>query len=81
LGKVIDVEFRSHGRGRWCTRCDEPFPDGTAMCPRCGGPLDSAAHHRARMEVASRRTAQRWAASAIGFALLLLALAVWLVMR
>ncbi len=77
VGKVIDVEFRSD-RGRWCVRCDEPFPDGTAMCPRCGGDLASAARHRAEMQARARRRARRYVATGAGLVLAILAALAWL---
>ncbi len=81
LGKVIDVEFRPSDRGRWCVRCDEPFPEGTALCPRCGGELQSAARHRAEAQAAARRTVRKAAAAGMGVVALLGALVVWLVLR
>jgi predicted amidophosphoribosyltransferase len=81
LGKVIDVEFRPSDRGRWCVRCDEPFPDGTAMCPRCGGELSSAARHRAETQAAARRRVQKLAAAGGTLAAVLGALVIWLILR
>ena len=78
LGKVIDVEFRVNDRGRWCVRCDEPFPEGTAMCPRCGGELASAARHRAEMQARARKKARRYVATGTGLALLIAAAIAWL---
>jgi hypothetical protein len=78
LGKVIDVEFRVNDRGRWCVRCDEPFPEGTAMCPRCGGELASAARHRAEMQTKARKKARRYVATGAGLALLVAAAIAWL---
>jgi hypothetical protein len=78
LGKVIDVEFRVNDRGRWCVRCDEPFPEGTAMCPRCGGELASAARHRADMQTRARKKARRYVATGTGLALLIAAAIAWL---
>jgi predicted amidophosphoribosyltransferase len=82
LGKVIDVEFRPGDRGRWCVRCDEPFPEGTALCPRCGGELSSAARHRAEARAAARHRVQRAAAAGgISVAAMIAALVIWLVLR
>jgi hypothetical protein len=78
LGKVIDVEFRVGDRGRWCVRCDEPFPEGTAMCPRCGGELASAARHRAETAARARKQARRWVATGVGLVLFVLAAIAWL---
>ncbi|HEY2745898.1 MAG TPA: hypothetical protein VGL86_14780 [Polyangia bacterium] len=78
MGKVIDVEFRVNDRGRWCVRCDEPFPEGTAMCPRCGGDLSSAARHRAEMAARARKQARRWVATGAGLTLLVVAALAWL---
>jgi hypothetical protein len=78
LGKVIDVEFGVNERGRWCVRCDEPFPEGTAMCPRCGGELVSAARHRAEMQAGARKKARRYVATGAGLALLILGAVAWL---
>lgn len=78
LGKVIDVEFRVGERGRWCVRCDEPFPEGTAMCPRCGGDLASAARHRADTAARARRQARRYVATGVGLVVLILAAIAWL---
>jgi hypothetical protein len=78
LGKVIDVEFRVNERGRWCVRCDEPFPEGTAMCPRCGGELVSAARHRAEMQAGARKKARRYVATGAGLVVLVLAAIAWL---
>ena len=78
LGKVIDVEFRVSDRGRWCVRCDEPFPEGTAMCPRCGGDLASAARHRAEMAARAQKKARRWVATGAGLTLLIVAALAWL---
>ena len=78
MGKVIDVEFRVNDRGRWCVRCDEPFPEGTAMCPRCGGELVSAARHRAEMQAGARKKARRYVATGAGLALLILGAVAWL---
>lgn len=78
LGKVIDVEFRVGDRGRWCVRCDEPFPEGTAMCPRCGGELASAARHRAEVVARARKQARRWVATGLGLVLFVLAAIAWL---
>jgi hypothetical protein len=79
VGKVIDVEFpRVNDRGRWCVRCDEPFPEGTAMCPRCGGELVSAARHRAEMQAGARKQARRYVATGVGLALLIAAALAWL---
>jgi hypothetical protein len=78
LGKVIDVEFGLSDRGRWCVRCDEPFPEGTAMCPRCGGELVSAARHRAEMQAGARKKARRYVATGAGLALLVAAAIAWL---
>ncbi|HEY1587822.1 MAG TPA: hypothetical protein VGH63_19115, partial [Polyangia bacterium] len=78
LGKVIDVEFRVNDRGRWCVRCDEPFPEGTAMCPRCGGELASAARHRAEMQARARKKARRYVATGAGLALFVAAAVAWL---
>src|SRR5204863_269544 len=79
LGKVIEFEFRPSDRGRWCVRCDEPFPEGTAMCPRCGGDLSSAARHRADVQARARKSARRVVATGASLVLMLVALAVWLV--
>jgi hypothetical protein len=79
LGKVIDVEFRPHDRGRWCVRCDEPFPEGTAMCPRCGGDLASAARHRAEMQARARKAVRRVAATGAGLLLLVVAAILWFI--
>ncbi len=65
-------------RGRWCVRCDEPFPEGTAMCPRCGGDLSSAARHRAEMAARARKQARRWVATGAGLTLLVAAALAWL---
>jgi hypothetical protein len=73
LGKVIDVEFRASDRGRWCVRCDEPFPERTAMCPRCGGELVSASRHRAEMQAGARRRARRYVATGAGLVLAIVA--------
>jgi hypothetical protein len=81
LGKVIDVEFRPGDLGRWCERCDEPFPEGTAMCPRCGGELASAARHRADAAAAARRRVRRVAAGGVGVVAAVAALLIWLVLR
>jgi hypothetical protein len=78
LGKVIDVEFGVSDRGRWCVRCDEPFPAGTAMCPRCGGELASAARHRMEMQTRARKKARRYVATGAALALLILAAVAWL---
>lgn len=79
LGKVIDVQFRVWDRGRWCVRCDEPFPEGTAMCPRCGGNLESAARHRADERERARRAQRRALATGAGTLVALLgALLAWL---
>jgi hypothetical protein len=78
LGKVIDVEFRLNDRGRWCVRCDEPFPEGTAMCPRCGGELSSAARHREHEQTQARRRARRYVATGAGLALVIVAALAWL---
>lgn len=78
MGKVIDVEFRATDRGRWCVRCDEPFPEGTAMCPRCGGELVSASRHRADMQAGARRRARRYVAGGAGLVLAILAAIAWL---
>lgn len=78
MGKVIDVEFRVGDRGRWCVRCDEPFPEGTAMCPRCGGELASAARHRAETAARARKQARRWVATGVGLVLFVLAAIAWL---
>jgi hypothetical protein len=80
LGKVIDVDFPQFGTGRWCLACDEPFPDGTAMCPRCGGALSSAVRHRAEMQTQARRAARRVVAAGGGLLLLLIALVAWLIL-
>ena len=79
MGKVIDVEFRANDRGRWCVRCDEPFPEGTAMCPRCGGELLSAARHREAEQWRARRKARRYVATGAGLALLIVAAVAWIV--
>ena len=79
MGKVIDVEFRVNDRGRWCVRCDEPFPEGTAMCPRCGGELSSAARHRAEMQARARKQTRRYVATGAGLLVLVLAALAWLV--
>jgi hypothetical protein len=79
VGKVIDVQFRPHERGRWCLRCDEPFPEGTAMCPRCGGDLASAARHRDEARLRARRAARRVVAKgAAGVLFVIAALVAWL---
>lgn len=78
MGKVIDVEFRATDRGRWCVRCDEPFPEGTAMCPRCGGDLSSAARHRAETAARARRQVRKWVATGAGLTLLVVGALVWL---
>jgi hypothetical protein len=78
LGKVIDVEFGLGDRGRWCVRCDEPFPEGTAMCPRCGGDLSSAARHRAETQSRAQKKARRYVATGAGLTLLILAAVAWL---
>jgi hypothetical protein len=78
LGKVIDVEFPLTDRGRWCVRCDEPFPEGTALCPRCGGDLASASEHRDRMQAEARKAARRIVAAGAGLLLLFAALVTWL---
>ncbi|HEX8953704.1 MAG TPA: hypothetical protein VF945_17725 [Polyangia bacterium] len=78
MGKVIDVEFRVGDRGRWCVRCDEPFPEGTAMCPRCGGALASAARHRAETQARARKQARRYVASGVGLVVMILAAIAWL---
>jgi hypothetical protein len=78
LGKVIDVEFGVSDRGRWCVRCDEPFPEGTAMCPRCGGELASAARHRMEMQSRARKKARRYVATGAGLALFIVAAVAWL---
>lgn len=79
LGKVIDVEFPLTDRGRWCVGCDEPFPEGTALCPRCGGELTSAVDHRDRMQAEARQAARRIVAAAAGLLLLVAALITWLI--
>jgi predicted amidophosphoribosyltransferase len=81
LGKVIDVEFRPGDRGRWCVHCDEPFPEGTALCPRCGGELSSAARHRAETRAAARTRMRRVAAAGVGVAAMIGALVIWLFFR
>jgi len=82
LGKVIDVQFRPHERGRWCLRCDEPFPEGTALCPRCGGDLASAARHRDEARAQARRAARRAVATgAAGVLALVGAVLAWLFLR
>ncbi|MCU1282282.1 MAG: hypothetical protein JWM53_5828 [bacterium] len=78
MGKVIDVEFGVSDRGRWCVRCDEPFPEGTAMCPRCGGDLVPAARHRMEMQSRARKKARRYVATGAGLALLIVAALAWL---
>ncbi|HXU72081.1 MAG TPA: hypothetical protein VN947_22265 [Polyangia bacterium] len=78
MGKVIDVEFRATDRGRWCVRCDEPFPEGTAMCPRCGGDLSSAARHRAETAARARRQVRKWVATGAGLTLLVVGALLWL---
>jgi len=78
VGKVIDVSFGVNDRGRWCVRCDEPFPEGTAMCPRCGGELTSAARHRTEMRTRARKKARRYVATGTGLALLIVAAIAWL---
>jgi hypothetical protein len=78
LGKVIDVEFRVNDRGRWCVRCDEPFPENTAMCPRCGGDLSSAARHRAETAARARKQVRKWVATGAGLTLLAAAALAWL---
>jgi hypothetical protein len=78
LGKVIDVEFGVSDRGRWCVRCDEPFPENTAMCPRCGGDFASAARHRMEMQTRARNKARRYVATGAGLALLIVAAVAWL---
>jgi hypothetical protein len=65
-------------RGRWCVRCDEPFPEGTAMCPRCGGDLASAARHRMETQDRARKKARRYVATGAGLALLVAAAVAWL---
>jgi predicted amidophosphoribosyltransferase len=81
LGKIIDVQFRPHERGRWCLDCDEPFPEGTALCPRCGGELHSAARHRDEARERARREARRAVATgAAGVVLLVGALLAWLLL-
>lgn len=80
VGKVIDVEFRPSDRGRWCVRCDEPFPEGTAMCPRCGGELLSAARHRASMQAQARRAVRRLVALGATVVVILAAIVVLLVL-
>lgn len=60
-------------------RCDEPFPEGTALCPRCGGELTSAAEHRDQMQAQARRAARRVVAGGVGIVLLLVAMALWLI--
>ena len=82
LGKVIDVQFRPHERGRWCLRCDEPFPEGTALCPRCGGDLASAARNRDELRDQARR-AQRRAVTrgAAGVLFFVGAVMAWLFLR
>jgi hypothetical protein len=79
LGKVIDVEFHRINRGRWCVHCDEPFPEGTALCPRCGGDLTSATQHRDEVRAQARRAARRVVATGAGLVLLLVAIVVWLI--
>jgi predicted amidophosphoribosyltransferase len=81
LGKVIDVEFRPGDRGRWCVHCDEPFPEGTALCPRCGGELSSAARHRAEAQEAARSRVRRMTAAGVGVAAMIGALVIWLFLR
>ncbi len=82
LGKVIDVEFRPSDRGRWCVQCDEPFPEGTALCPRCGGALESASRHRATMQAQARRAVRRVLAGGFGLVLLVIAALVgWWIAR
>ncbi|MGZ3428032.1 MAG: hypothetical protein ACXVCV_15360, partial [Polyangia bacterium] len=78
MGKVIDVEFGVSDRGRWCVRCDEPFPSGTAMCPRCGGELASAARHRMEMQTRARKKARRYVFTGAALALVILAAVAWL---
>jgi predicted amidophosphoribosyltransferase len=82
LGKVIDVQFRPHERGRWCLRCDEPFPEGTALCPRCGGELASAARHREEARAQARRAARLAVAKGTaGVLFLVAAVLAWLFLR
>jgi hypothetical protein len=78
VGKVIDVQFRASDRGRWCVRCDEPFPEGTALCPRCGGDLVSAARHRSEMIAGARKRVRRWVATGLGLFVAIVAALVWL---
>jgi predicted amidophosphoribosyltransferase len=82
VGKVIDVQFRPHDRGRWCLRCDEPFPEGTALCPRCGGELASAARHRDEARAQARRAARNaLLRGTAGMLLLVGAVVAWLLLR
>jgi hypothetical protein len=81
VGKIIDVEFGAGHRERWCRRCDEPFPEGTALCPRCGGDLVLAARHRAEVESATRRAARAFTVTVLGGVALFGALVLWLILR
>jgi hypothetical protein len=81
VGEIIDVEFGAGRRERWCRRCDEPFPEGTALCPRCGGDLVLAARHRAEVEAAARRTVRALMLTVVGVVALVGALVLWLALR
>jgi hypothetical protein len=79
LAKIIDVEFGDGGA--WCRTCDEPYPEGTALCPRCGGELIRAARHRAEVQARTRRAARGLSAGILGFFAAFAALIVWLIVR
>ncbi len=48
------------------------------MCPRCGGPLESAARHRAEMQSRARNKARRYVATGATLALAIVAAIAWL---
>ena len=81
MGKVIDVDFGDGPRERWCRACDEPFPEGTALCPRCGGELVLAALHRAEVEAATRRSVRTLLGAVFGALALGAAFFLWMIFR
>ena len=81
MGEIIDVDFTGSHRERWCQACDEPFPEATALCPRCGGALVAAATHRAEVEAKTRRAARSLVSTVVGLLALVGGLVLWLIFR